>query len=62
MRVVARSLSNTVKSQQRYVMSQWNWKLLRESINDRDRVNLNQVARGHRRYPDHYVGWLVIPE
>ena len=32
------------------------------SINHRDRVNLDQVAWGHRRYPDHYVCWLVISE
>jgi hypothetical protein len=32
------------------------------SINDRDRVNLDQVAWGHHRYPDHYVCWLVISE
>ena len=31
-------------------------------VNDRDRVNLDQVAWGHRRYPDHYVCWLVISE
>ena len=32
------------------------------SINDRDRVNLDQVARGHHRYPDHDVCGLVISE
>ena len=32
------------------------------SINDRDSVNLDQVAWGHRRYPDHYVCWLVNSE
>ena len=32
------------------------------SLGNRDRVNLDQVAGGHRRYPDHYVCWLVISE
>ena len=32
------------------------------SINDRDRINLYQVAWGHRRYSDHYVCWFVISE
>ncbi len=31
-------------------------------VSDRNRVNLDQVAWGHRRYPDHYVCWLVISE
>jgi hypothetical protein len=32
------------------------------SINDRDRIDLDQVAWGHRRNPHHYVCWLVISE
>jgi hypothetical protein len=31
-------------------------------VDDRDRIDLDQVAGGHRRYPDHYVCWFVIPE
>jgi hypothetical protein len=31
-------------------------------IDDCDRIDLDQVAWGHRRYPDHYVCWLVISE
>jgi hypothetical protein len=31
-------------------------------VDDRDRIDLDQVARGHRRYPDHYVCWFVISE
>ena len=38
------------------------WLAVVRSINDRDRVNLDQVAWGHRRYPDHYVCWFVISE
>src|ERR1700722_6532128 len=32
------------------------------SINDRDRVNFDQVAGGQRRYAEHHVRWLVISE
>lgn len=31
-------------------------------VDDSDRIDLDQVAWGHRRYPDHYVCWLVICE
>src|ERR1700722_19631745 len=32
------------------------------SINDRDRVNFDQVAGGQRRNAEHHVRWLVISE
>ena len=32
------------------------------SIHDRNRVNLDQVARGQCRYAEHYVRGLVSPE
>ena len=35
---------------------------LRISVNDGDRVNLDQVAWGQCCYADHYVCWLVICE
>jgi len=31
-------------------------------VDDRDRIDLYQVAWGHRRYPDHYVCGFVISE
>jgi len=31
-------------------------------VNDSDRIDLDQVAWRHRRYPDHYAFWLVISE
>lgn len=32
------------------------------SINDRDRIDLDQIARGQRRYTEHHVRGLVISE
>ncbi|HZI27035.1 MAG TPA: hypothetical protein VFD64_02700, partial [Gemmatimonadaceae bacterium] len=31
-------------------------------VDDRGRIDLDQVTWGHRRYPDHYVCWLVVSE
>src|SRR3984957_15233198 len=38
------------------------WLSVGWSINDRDRVNFDQVAGGQRRYAEHHVRWLVISE
>src|SRR5882757_7591104 len=32
------------------------------SVNDSNRINLDQVAGGQRRYAEHHVGWLMTPE
>ena len=34
----------------------------RDVVDDRDRIDLDQVAGGHHRYPDHYVCWFVFSE
>lgn len=34
----------------------------RRLVDHRDRIDLDQVAWGHHRYPEHYVCWFVISE